>query len=584
MDSLEDILNRVLQGSADRISRNTSGSVSSPGRRPLRDPATDSAGFFQDVSAAVSNIRSSASTHAIVSQVNGGLQNDPFADGAIDDGSSAGGSSSSAGSGSRTLRDDTQAMSDLSSATVGIARNIATAGKAIGEFTSSAGNFTKSVTGMSGAAETAGKAVKPTEGFQSWIRSMIDWRKSGAAQASSSSADPAIGGDSSSSGSGASGKQSFNNWLIPSSLEDGIRGFVGSVGAKVSGQDSRPSDQSGDQQEQDATFTTRMSQAIDNLMARSMVLFRSMSFRRNPVAASEADDEQRSQQGGQQDPHSQNSLLRNTARARLANKIGRVGRGILAKHFRGRVNRGMRGMNRAAGAGGGAGGAGSPPTTGGIGGWFRGFGRGAAGGGGGGGAAAGGAAAGGGAVLPIAIAAVAFVGLAAAVVMATKGIINMADSLAQQALRVAQWDGALSAAKAQLEVGRLLRDVGTAQALSESGAKLIGHVNKLEAIFRPISDGALVIGMEALNAVLPYIVLALQKMVGALAMAINGLDLFANWFGLDIDDEIAKRLERVAAGQAADQAVNVAQAGFHDMFRNRPIQPPRQPLPPIGGP
>jgi hypothetical protein len=179
-----------------------------------------------------------------------------------------------------------------------------------------------------------------------------------------------------------------------------------------------------------------------------------------------------------------------------------------------------------------------------------------------------------------------FAAVAAVALVVASSLTKLGIQGYETALRLEKFDGALSGAKAQLEVGQLLRDIQTARELSKSGATLIGNVNKLEDTLRPVTDMLMVAGTDFLNTVMPKVQSGVQMFVGAIAGAARGLDMFAEMLGWDaIDNKLLDRLDKAAAGKAGNNQVGLPQAAFHNMFLNLPpAAPPRPPLPPLGGP
>lgn len=168
MDSFQDILDRVLKPVAEKVTQGFKGSQPT-GRRPLRDPHTDSVSFFQDIASAVRNIRSPEVTRALQARANLPVeQDDSFSRFNRDLGGNAEESpSSSAGPRKTTLRDDSRVAGELANAASSMVKQVVTAGGAIADFSKNTGKLDDAVSGMTGSAENASKAMKPTatEGF-----------------------------------------------------------------------------------------------------------------------------------------------------------------------------------------------------------------------------------------------------------------------------------------------------------------------------------------------------------------------------------------------------------------------------------
>lgn len=237
---------------------------------------------------------------------------------------------------------------------------------------------------------------------------------------------------------------------------------------------------------------------------------------------------------------------------------------------------------------------------------------GGAAGGGAGGAAGGGAAAAAGslAVAGMVVGVIAFVGAIAA---AAKGLYELGQQGYETALRVAEYDAALYGAKTQLEISRMFRDMKTANSLSDNGAKFMDSLNNLEETVRPITDFLQNHGLELLTAI-TNVVNALIKTAAKVDDAGQGIldRIKANPAEalLGIVNPIAAIQMVLQGGQqgiangaaaAAANAANQANAnplpgggGFgrlREMFEQAngmapppaPVQPPRAPIPPIGG-
>jgi hypothetical protein len=231
-----------------------------------------------------------------------------------------------------------------------------------------------------------------------------------------------------------------------------------------------------------------------------------------------------------------------------------------------------------AGGGGGAGGGAGAAAGGGFGGGAAGgAGGAAAGGAGGGGAAVGGAATGGG--MAIAGLVLGFIGIIAISATVVSALHKLGMQGYETALRVSQFDGQLAAAKAQLDVSRMLRDVQTARSLSESGAGFMKALDKLEAAMRPITDGALDVGLRALTEIVLLLTDSLHLLTKAIVMHLRITDFLV--FGA-IPNNLIQRIDD-AVNKPAQPAPNINQLGFMDaQLRERPRRP-RAPLPPMGG-
>jgi hypothetical protein len=543
MDSLDDILNRVLQSSAEKVAQRIEPTMN---RRPLKDPQTNAVGFFQDISAAVRNIQSPEVAGAMQSQ---GFQGSGarFASPEEMDDFNNGfrGSPSSSADRSRrtTIADDASVIGGLANSATQIVRQIATAGKAIGDFSSNTGKFDKAVSGM---AETVGDADK---GVKSWLDS--------------------------------------------SSIADSVRGFFGKFrvsGGQMTGGGSVPLSQQDPGSGSGEGIFSRLSQSFDKALAKSSTMFRGMG--RQSAAGGGSG-------GGGDDGNDDQSWLNSSSIAnsvrgfgrRTIGRMGRMGRRILSSRaLRQRMINGRRmlrgGGGAGAGGGGGAGG-GVGVIRGGLG-WLI---PPAGGGGGGGGAAggAGGAAAGGaaggagiGSGMMIAGAVLGFVAIAAAAVAAASALYKLGMQGYETALRVSQFDGQLAGAKAQLDVSRMMRDIQTARTLSDSGAGFMKALDKLEGQLRPITDGAMKVGLEALTVAVDAVTQAFDILLDVMVAFAMALDHMSG--GL-IPDRIINGLWRLANPVQQPQAPNINQLGFMDaqLRDNRQIRRPRAPLPPMGG-
>ncbi len=620
MDSLDDILNRVLQNSAEKVAQRIEPAMN---RRPLKDPQTNAVGFFQDISTAVRNIRSPEVAGALQSQALQGVEPARYASPEEREDFLNGGYGfpSPADQRRTTISDDASVIGQIANATTQIVRQIATAGKAIGDFSGTAGKLDSAVSGMAQTVVDADKDVKaskPAEGFMGWLRSF--GRGAG-------------GGDSASGASSVKPDESKSeSWLESSSIADSIRGFFGKfstnsaqpagVGAArqihhgITGiPDGQSVPLSQNTESNDGLFS-RISQSFDMALAKSSAMFRMMG-RQKPATViqaaggdSESVDTENDQESGKVQKWLDSSSIADAVRGFGRKTIGRMGRKILSSRtLRRRLINGrrmMRGGGGVAGGGGSAGGGGGAPiwprgtgtwaggaSGGGAGGSgaaaagrggaaaFGGAGAAGAGGaGGGGGAAAGGAtsgAAGGGMLLPGVI--LGFVGLVAVTATVISALHKLGMQGYETALRVAQFDGQLAGAKAQLDVSRMLRDVQTARSLSESGAGFMKALDKLEAAMRPITDGALDFGLRALTEIVLLLTDALHLLTKAVVMHLKITDFML--FGA-IPNQLIQRIEDAVNQPALPP--NVGQRGFFDgQMQDRPFRQPRPPLPPMGG-
>lgn len=584
MDSLDDILNRVLQSSAEKVAQRIEPVMN---RRPLRDPQTNAAGFFQDISAAVRNIRSSESAGALQSQAMQGESVRYATPEEMDDFNNGfRGSSSPADQRRTTIADDASVLGQLASSTTQVVLQIATAGKAIGQFTGNTAKLNRAVSGMAQtvvAADKDVKASKPTEGFMGWLKSLIGNRSANGS---------ASGSESSATSSGGIG-----GWLESSSIADSVRGFFGRFRpstAQMMGMNPAANGGSVPLSQQDPgsgeSFVSRISQSLDRALAKSSVMFRQMN-RQGRVNGDDGDEKQ---------SWLNSSSIADSVRGFTRKTVSRLGRRALnSKALRQRVMNGqrlIRGRVRVMPAGGGGAGAAAGGGGGGFGARINGFfggmfggggagaaaaGGGGAAGGGAGGAAAGGAMAGGAAVAGVALA---FVAIVAAAAVAVQALYKLGMQGYETALRVSQFNGQLAAAKAQLDVSRMIRDIGTANSLSESGKGFMEALNKLEDTLRPITDGAMKAGLEFMTVVLEGCVFALRSFIGGIAGTLDALNQFEKGLGVNmINDALVQKLEDMAAGRP-QQVQGVGQRGFFDgQMADRPFRQPRPPLPPMGG-
>ncbi|TXH16716.1 MAG: hypothetical protein E6R03_04985 [Hyphomicrobiaceae bacterium] len=180
--------------------------------------------------------------------------------------------------------------------------------------------------------------------------------------------------------------------------------------------------------------------------------------------------------------------------------------------------------------------------------------------------------------------ALAFVAIVAAAAVAVQALYKLGMQGYETALRVSQFNGQLAAAKAQLDVSRMIRDIGTANSLSESGKGFMEALNKLEDTLRPITDGAMKAGLEFMTVVLEGCVFALRSFIGGIAGTLDALNQFEKGLGVNmINDALVQKLEDMAAGRP-QQVQGVGQRGFFDgQMADRPFRQPRPPLPPMGG-
>lgn len=571
MSSLDDILNRVLNQAVDSAATKVQGAVI--GRRPLKDPESGSgavgysnAGVFSDLQSAIRTIHDPA-----IAQ---GLRNSASRADAMDDGN--GGADFFDGMGQEspslpavrktTLADDLGVIGTITDAGTSIVKDMAIAGKA-----------------TQGLAESAGKLD----------RAVIDLTRSvvKATPKTSENQNPGIVGGVLNRASG---------FLESNSIAESVRAMVGRLRNGSDGPAGVGGVNGGDGSDDgfaENRLESRLSSAFDRMLGRAMLYFRSMSMANagsrsvsdaDGDGLADADENSPSQQQGQ-------SAGQSWIRQMVRQKIGRAGRRLLTRAFRNRVQRGMRMARGGAGGAGGAGGTGGGwagrvagiGQAGGMagGGIHHGAGGAAGGMGGGAGGAGGGAAAGGGAGLGLAAAVVGVIAFVAVIYMAIKALYNLGMQGYQTALRVAQFDGQLAAAKAQLDVNRLMRDIQTARDLSKSGADFMKALNRLEDTLRPLTDGALKIGLEFLTWVTNSLVEAFQFLLKATAGVVKAFDELEKAVGIDlIGADLIKRLEDAANGGNNNQ-VMLPPAGFHDAFMNLPpfAPPPRNNIPPLGG-
>lgn len=671
MDSLDDILNRVLQNSAEKVAQRIEPVMN---RRPLKDPQTNAAGFFQDISTAVRNIRSPEVAGALQSQAMqpqsvqaaGARYASPEEREEFLNGGGFG-PSSPADQRRTTIADDASVIGQITNSATQIVRQIATAGKAIGEFSGSAGNLDRAVSGMAQTVVAADKDVKasmPAESLTGWLKSLTgrgtqagsessgsgtatagsggvsSWSDSfpffsfarrfgGKSADSTNSADSASSQSDSSSAerSAGSGSQPAKtqqdrkeSWLESSSIADSVRGFFGRFRpslspAQMSGTNPAANGGSVPLAQQDPSsgngqgLFSRLSQSFDKALANSSTMFRAMGRQSSPADGAGGG----SDNGNQNESWLESSSIADSVRGFTRKTVSRLGRRALSSPaLRRRFINGRR-LLRGGGAGvtggGGSAGTGGTGGAGGAGGVFRGglgwmippggagaggagaaaggaggFGGGAAAGAGGAGAggaggagAAGGAAVGGGMLTAGLI--LGFVGLIAVTATVVSALHKLGMQGYETALRVSQFDGTLAAAKAQLDVSRMLRDVQTARSLSESGAGFMKALDKLEAAMRPITDGALDLGLRALTEIVLLLTDALQLLTKAVVMHLKITDVLL--FGA-IPNDLIQRIDDAVNRPAAPP--NIGQRGFFDgQMQDRPFRQPRPPLPPMGG-
>lgn len=200
---------------------------------------------------------------------------------------------------------------------------------------------------------------------------------------------------------------------------------------------------------------------------------------------------------------------------------------------------------------------------------------------GGAGAAGGGAASGGGMGVVAGGLILGFTALIAVAAVAANALYKLGMQGYETALRVAQFDGQLAGAKAQLDVSRMMRDIQTARTLSESGAGFMKALDKLEAALRPITDGALNVGLLFLTEVVEALTTAFQLLLKATVMYLKFLDIMNA--GL-IPNDMIKKLENIANGNNQAPQPQMPAAGLHNLFMNiPPAAPPRPPIAPLGG-
>jgi hypothetical protein len=566
MDSLQDILNRVLQNSAETVAQRVQ--ADRP-RRPLREPGA----LFGDITSAIQNIRSPETAAAMQAQtVPGGAyanQNDEF-------GLDNPGASSSPAVRKSTIADDFQALNSVTSATQSLASEVTQTMKAVSQIETAAESFESAVSSMTAsiaeAAESIASAASPSpvsemaQGLADQIQpnqsnqpskkrpfaGMVNWgeivpRVQGFGIPSSPAEEKPEG--------------RVQRFLNSSSIADGIRGMLGQVLNRGSIGGDGSAGENGARES-----GTSGSSGFDRLLTQTYRMFRNMD----------------------EGPDNSDSM-----RSKVRRKIGRTGRRLLSRAFRNRIRSGM------------SGGGGSPPPAGGAGGFFRGIGSFFTGGGAGGGAATGAGGGGGGAIPPagggagaagaggaaaggaggmgavIGGVVLGFTAVIAVAALAANALYKLGMQGYETALRVAQFDGQLAGAKAQLDVSRMMRDIQTARTLSESGAGFMKALDKLEAALRPITDGALNVGLLFLTEVVQALTSAFQLLLKATILYVKFLDLALVG---QIPNDMIKKLENFANGNNQAPQPILPAAGFHNMFLNvPPAAPPRPPIAPLGG-
>lgn len=595
MDSLDDILNRVLQNSAEKVAQRIEPAMN---RRPLKDPQTNAVGFFQDISAAVRNIRSPEAAGALQAQ---GFQARYATPEEQEDFNNGGTGFPSPAENTRrtTIADDANVIGQIANSATQIVKQIATAGKAIGEFSGSAGKLDNAVSGMAQtvvAADKDVKASKPAESLAGWLKSLV-------------SGGGANGGASSGSGTATAGSGGAGSWLESSSIADSIRGVVGRFrvspfqmmgGMNFGGSGGGSVPLAQQDPGNGETLIGRISQSFDKMLARSSSAFRAMGRQSSPADGAGGDQNQ---------SWLDSSSIANSVRGFTRKTVSRLGRKALSspalrrRFINGRrllrgggggagvpgggaVGGGGNGvraglgwmMPAGGGAGGGGAGAGAAAGGAGFGGGAAGGAGGAAGAGGAGAGAAGGAMAGGGG-MALAGLVLGFIGLIAVTATVVSALHKLGMQGYETALRVAQFDGQLAAAKAQLNVSRMLREVQTARTLSESGAGFMKALDKLEAAMRPITDGALDVGLRALTEIVLLLTDAFHLLTKAIVMHLKITDVLL--FGA-IPNNLIQRIEDAVNKPALPP--NIGQRGFLDgQLADRPFRQPRAPLPPMGG-
>jgi hypothetical protein len=537
MSSFDEILNRVMGDAVETVVQRTEQNSSRPaGRRPLREPGGSAiVTYMAEVSSALNNIRS-VETAAALSELSQRNSEEAAAstDGDLRRSESgidpAQTSPSSPADNRRTISDDAEVLSGIQNAAAAMVNQVVTAGDALGNLARNASESGQSIHQASQSI-TVNNAV-------------------------------AAGG------SGSIGDR-LSEWLNSSSIADSVRGMVENL-KQIRPVDGNAVVPASSDEGRGQGFVDRVNLAFDTFLVRSFNLFRKMSGQRygenQEGDSSSPDDDQNQQETVEENSSNQFS-------SRLLKGMARGARRTLVRRF-GRRIRGAR-ANPATGPAGGTGRAG-----GGI------FGRAFAGGGRG--AAAGGAAAGGGAggvalggtMMMAAAGVLAFV---AGLTVAASVVYDLAMKGYEIVLKVSQYDGQLSAARAQLNVSRLMRDMQSAKTFSESGTRMMETLDRLEATFRPITDGVLNLALNVLTYTVNELMDAFQYLMKATVGVLRLFDDLAEQRGRDlINDRRLAEWERIANGNAPRPGMNPDP--FGDLFqRFPPAKPPRPPLPPLGG-
>jgi len=680
MDSLNDILNRVLQNAAETTAQRV---VVATGKRPLRDPDSGSVSHLQQAATALENIRSASTAAAMAqrAQLSQSQLPSPVDDGNSGANSADGESFSSPADRHRktTIADDMNVLGTVGGAGAAVIQQIAAAGRAFSGIPEAANAFKDAVTEMADSAGGAAPAIDSVAGPLAKMASSIVSQISGigkggdpstgagASQAGqSNSVDGAVtaavrkilkapksfaswfgeydGTDSArsetpSSPAGSSGGKSrpmagvipwgswpmasaflpssgnggnagpVQNWLNSSSIADSMRAMIGNVGQSLqsmtanvggllngglvaSGGGGSSSGGAGA-----SSLSGRITDSFDRALARSWAMFRGMSAGSGGSSGASGSGSGGSGGGdgndddGSGDQGNSGSGLFGGLRNQLRTRIGRAGRRIMARRFRRGIVNGRR-LLRGGGGGGGAAAGGNAGGAGGGGGGFfaRMFGGGGAGAGGagaaGGGGGAGAAAGGGGAVAGGVVAAgavLAIVAFVAAIGIAIYALMKLGKQGYETALRVAHLDGGLTAAKAQLDVSRLLRDIQTSRTLSNAGANHMEAINRLEENLRPITDGAMLAGLHALTFGLNMVNTVFEAVRNSGIGLVKAFNEIEKVLGFNfINDDMVKALEDLRNGNAPQQVLEAAP--LHNLFVQMPAAaPPRPPLPPLGG-
>jgi len=557
MSSLDDILNRVLSQAADSAATKIQTAVIA--RRPLRDvdgsTSMASPGMFQDLRAAMQTIHDPGIAQGLrntvvkadASEVGNGVDVDGNG---VEDSQE---SSSSPAVRRTTLADDLGALSTITEAGTDVAKNLTVAGKAAQGLAGSAGKLDEAVVSL------ARSVTRATPGTP-------------AAQASGNAG-------------GILGRVS--GFMESDSIAQAVRAMVGRI---RNGSDSSSAGGSGigaggnGSGDSGASFGDRFSAGFDRALARAVVFFRSMSA--GSGGGARGGNGGNSGDGSDDGADGSSPLSGRSLRTIVSQRIGRAGRRMLTGAFRGRVSRGMRMLRGRGAAGGGGGGGGwagrigGMPPGGMIGGGIH---HGGMAGGGPpvppGGAPAGGGMAGGFGLAAVIGLVVSFVALIAIVNTAAQAIYKLGMQGYETALRVSQYNGELNIAKAQLNVGRLMRDIQTAQDLSKSGAGMMKAIDKLEEVLRPITTEALSISMDLLTTAIEALTATIKSLTSL------GKDT------MKFMDEIAAALTNRPVnpafqgnqGQNQQPQVQPDFLGLHAEFAARAVPlRPRAPIPPQG--